>query len=188
MHDAAHSVESSSRRMKSSDNRPLRIANCDFTTSRVPSLFASLEFHNFYGMLLTHEIAYCMHDINPSRPGPPAWWGYPSNSKKSSLVPDPQSGLGREPDLGERFRVAVTVYKVIEKMASAEVSLSPALGDSESGMSAGEFVLKKLFAEFVAVSDRRLQHIATQSLVRRSLVMLLCPNLGYLVDVRQRCS
>lgn len=127
----------------------------------------------------------CMTLIPPG-PGPPAWWGYPSNSKKSSLVPDPQSGLGT------RFRGAIprrsTVYKVTEKMASAEVSLSPALGDSESGMSAGEFVLKKLFAEFVAVSDRRLQHIATQSLVRRSLVMLLCPNLGYLVDVRQRCS
>ena len=54
-------------------------------------------------------------------------------------------------------------------MASAEVSLSPALGDGESGMSPGEFVLKKVFAEFVAVSDRRLQHIATQSLVSYKL-------------------
>ena len=51
-------------------------------------------------------------------------------------------------------------------MASADVSSSPALGDSEGGMSPGEFVLKKIFAEFVAVSDRKLQHIATQRLVR----------------------
>ena len=52
------------------------------------------------------------------------------------------------------------------RMASADVSSSPALGDSEGGMSPGEFVLKKIFAEFVAVSDRKLQHIASQRLVR----------------------
>ena len=56
-------------------------------------------------------------------------------------------------------------------MASAEVSTSPALGDSEAGMSPGEFVLKKIFAEFIAVSDRKLQHIATQRLVREREVI-----------------
>lgn len=142
-------------------------------------------------MLLTHEIAYCMHDINPCPPGPPLHGGdIPLIARRAVWFQTPK--VVWEPDLGERFRVAVDryiyIYKVTEKMASAEVSLSPALGDSESGMSAGEFVLKKLFAEFVAVSDRRLQHIATQSLVRRSLVMLLCQNLGYLVTIRQRCS
>lgn len=49
-------------------------------------------------------------------------------------------------------------------MASADLSVSPC-GDAETGLSPGEFVLKKLFAEFVVVSDRKLQHIATQPLV-----------------------
>lgn len=51
-------------------------------------------------------------------------------------------------------------------MASAEVCVSPT-ADVEAGMSPGEFVLKKLFAEFIALSERKLQHIASQSLVSR---------------------
>ncbi len=35
----------------------------------------------------------------------------------------------------------------------------------ESSMSAGEFVLKKLFAEFVALSERKLQSISAQPFV-----------------------
>ena len=58
------------------------------------------------------------------------------------------------------------LFSIHSPMASAEVSTSPALGDGEGGMSPGEFVLKKIFAEFIAVSDRKLQHIATQRLVR----------------------
>lgn len=50
-------------------------------------------------------------------------------------------------------------------MASADQSMSPPI-DAEGAMSAGEFVLKKLFAEFVALSERKLQNIATQPLVR----------------------
>ena len=49
-------------------------------------------------------------------------------------------------------------------MASADQSMSPPV-DAEGAMSAGEFVLKKLFAEFVALSERKLQNIATQPLV-----------------------
>ena len=49
-------------------------------------------------------------------------------------------------------------------MASADQSMSPPI-DAEGAMSAGEFVLKKLFAEFVALSERKLQNIATQPLV-----------------------
>ncbi len=55
-------------------------------------------------------------------------------------------------------------------MASAEVCVSPP-ADVEGGMSPGEFVLKKLFAEFVALSERKLQHIASQPLVSRELRM-----------------
>ena len=49
-------------------------------------------------------------------------------------------------------------------MASAEQSSSPAL-EAEGGMSPGEFVLKKLFAEFVQLSESKLLHIASQPLV-----------------------
>ena len=49
-------------------------------------------------------------------------------------------------------------------MASADVSASP-ISEAESG-SSGEYVLKKLFAEFVVVSERKLQHITSQPLVR----------------------
>ena len=37
--------------------------------------------------------------------------------------------------------------------------------DAEGGVSAGESDFKKLFAEFVALSERKLQAIATQPLV-----------------------
>lgn len=46
-------------------------------------------------------------------------------------------------------------------MASADLSISPPI-DGEGSMSAGEFVLKKLFAEFVVISERKLQDIASQ--------------------------
>ena len=49
-------------------------------------------------------------------------------------------------------------------MASADVSASPSV-DVEGGMSPGEFVLKKLFAEFVVLSERKLKSLATQPLV-----------------------
>lgn len=48
-------------------------------------------------------------------------------------------------------------------MASVE-GPSPII-EGDSSMSAGEFVLKKLFAEFVALSDRKLQNIAAQPFV-----------------------
>ena len=48
-------------------------------------------------------------------------------------------------------------------MASVE-GPSPVV-ERESSMSAGEFVLKKLFAEFVALSERKLQSISTQPFV-----------------------
>lgn len=48
-------------------------------------------------------------------------------------------------------------------MASADLScVSPPM-DGDGSMSAGEFVLKKLFAEFVLISDRKLQEIASQA-------------------------
>ena len=50
-------------------------------------------------------------------------------------------------------------------MASADQSMSPPV-DAEGTMSAGELVLKKLFAEFVALSEKKLQDIAAQPLVR----------------------
>ena len=50
-------------------------------------------------------------------------------------------------------------------MASADQSMSPPV-DAEGIMSAGELVLKKLFAEFVALSEKKLQDIAKQQLVR----------------------
>lgn len=49
-------------------------------------------------------------------------------------------------------------------MASADVSISPPV-DGEGAMSAGEFVLKKLFAEFVALSEKKLQDISSQPAV-----------------------
>lgn len=49
-------------------------------------------------------------------------------------------------------------------MASADMSISPPI-DSEGAMSAGEFVLKKLFSEFVVISERKLQDIASQASV-----------------------
>ena len=49
-------------------------------------------------------------------------------------------------------------------MASAEVSTSPP-ADADGRMSPGEFVLKKLFVEFVAISERKLQYVASQPLV-----------------------
>jgi hypothetical protein len=48
-------------------------------------------------------------------------------------------------------------------MASADLSISPTGGlDGDGAMSAGEFVLKKLFAEFVVLSERKLQQIASE--------------------------
>lgn len=48
-------------------------------------------------------------------------------------------------------------------MASADMSISPVgSAEGEGTMSAGEFVLKKLFAEFVVISERKLQEIASQ--------------------------
>lgn len=58
------------------------------------------------------------------------------------------------------------------KMASADMSASPSL-DGEGSMSAGEFVLKKLFAEFVVTSERKLQDIATQPQVRSLKVFVV---------------
>ena len=49
-------------------------------------------------------------------------------------------------------------------MASADVNASPS-ADVEGAMSPGEFVLKKLFAEFVVLSERKLKSLATQPLV-----------------------
>lgn len=46
-------------------------------------------------------------------------------------------------------------------MASADMSISPPM-DSEGAMSAGEFVLKKLFAEFVSISEKKLKDLASQ--------------------------
>lgn len=40
--------------------------------------------------------------------------------------------------------------------------------EGEGSMSAGEFVLKKLFAEFVSLSDRKLQDISCLPFVRAS--------------------
>ena len=53
-------------------------------------------------------------------------------------------------------------------MASADVSVSPSM-DGENSMSAGEFVLKKLFAEFVALSEKKLQNVSQQQLVGTQL-------------------
>ena len=47
-------------------------------------------------------------------------------------------------------------------MASVSVSPVPE-GDRDSS---GEFVLKKLFAEFVVVGERKIQHACSQPLVR----------------------
>ena len=49
-------------------------------------------------------------------------------------------------------------------MASADVNASPS-ADVEGAMSPGEFVLKKLFAEFVIISERKLKSLASQPLV-----------------------
>ena len=62
------------------------------------------------------------------------------------------------------------------KMASADLSISPTI-DSEGAMSAGEFVLKKLLAEFVAISERKLQDIASQSSVSSSIACLSADHL-----------
>ena len=56
-------------------------------------------------------------------------------------------------------------------MASVE-GPSP-ITDGEGSMSAGEFVLKKLFAEFVALSDRKLQDIASQPFVRSTELLVI---------------
>ena len=48
-------------------------------------------------------------------------------------------------------------------MASADLSCVSPPADGENSLSAGEFVLKKLFAEFVTLSDKKLQDIASQS-------------------------
>lgn len=49
-------------------------------------------------------------------------------------------------------------------MASADVNASPV--PEVNGGSSGEFVLKKLFAEFVVVGERKLQSVCSQPLVR----------------------
>ena len=56
----------------------------------------------------------------------------------------------------------ICIYNV-QEMASADLSASP-VPEAEGG-SSGEFVLKKLFAEFVVVSERKLQQVCSQSLV-----------------------
>lgn len=48
-------------------------------------------------------------------------------------------------------------------MACADVNASP-VPDSDGG-SSGVFVLKKLFAEFVVVGERKLQYVCNQPLV-----------------------
>ena len=59
-------------------------------------------------------------------------------------------------------------------MASADMSTSPTIGvDGEGAMSAGEFVLKKLFAEFVVLSERKLQTIASQPPVSVSCTWIM---------------
>ena len=49
-------------------------------------------------------------------------------------------------------------------MASAGDQSTSPVPETDGG-SAGEFVLKKLFAEFVAVSERKLQYACNQPLV-----------------------
>lgn len=49
-------------------------------------------------------------------------------------------------------------------MASADASASPVPGGD--GGSSGEFVLKKLFAEYVVVGEKKIQHACSQPLVR----------------------
>lgn len=55
-------------------------------------------------------------------------------------------------------------------MASADVSASPV--PEADGGSSGEFVLKKLFAEFVVVGERKLQLVCSQPLVRSVAVVV----------------
>ena len=55
-------------------------------------------------------------------------------------------------------------------MANADLScVSPPMGTGGT-MSAGEFVLKKLFAEFVLISDRKLKAITSQAPVSGSFL------------------
>lgn len=65
-------------------------------------------------------------------------------------------------------------------MASADVSssagASPAPGAAGAeaaggGLSPGEFVLKRLFAEFVALSDKKLEYVAKQPLVSATCLL-----------------
>ena len=62
-------------------------------------------------------------------------------------------------------------------MASADVNASPVL-DVEKG-SSGEFVLKKLFAGFVLVSDRKLQLVTQEPLVGPKYTYRYCSHLNY---------
>lgn len=62
-------------------------------------------------MLLTHEIAYCMHDINPSpAPAPLHGGDIPLIARRAVWFQTPK--VVWEPDLGERFRVAVRYTKL----------------------------------------------------------------------------
>ena len=61
------------------------------------------------------------------------------------------------------MRWAVADEEEARKMASADETTSPV--PEANGGSSGEFVLKKLFAEFVAVSEKKLEHVCSQPLV-----------------------
>ena len=81
-------------------------------------------------------------------------------------------------------------------MASADVSsASPGLEEAGGGLSPGEFVLKKLFAEFVAISDKKLEHVAKQPLVSATRGYCLAsvthagsPSTPYPVDIHSVAS
>ena len=55
------------------------------------------------------------------------------------------------------------------EMACADASASPV--PEADGGSSGEFVLKKLFAEFVVVGERKLQYACNQPLVQGEFTM-----------------
>lgn len=76
-------------------------------------------------------------------------------------------------------------------MASADMSISPTVGvEGDGAMSAGEFVLKKLFAEFVVLSERKLQEIASQPPVSNcgQLRGSLCIHISQESQTQFQCS
>lgn len=67
--------------------------------------------------------------------------------------------------VGSYFQIYPLMIKLHDSvMASADVNASPV--PEVNGGSSGEFVLKKLFAEFVVVGERKLQSVCSQPLVR----------------------